>query len=748
MNITVRNVETTQALPTSRRPSRRPARPRFPRRAWLVTAAVALAALLPASGSAAAAAAAPTCTTPPTGQSQPLTPVTAITSNNGKLQAVIKVKSGQRCISGPTNYAATLMYFEGYNAAKPSQVWPTSQSAGPGPTLQAELGDVVQISFLNEVAIKEFPGSLEGACDQAGYAGPPANPTWYPDTDIYPNCFHASNSANLHFHGTHVTPSTTGDNILLTVRPLAMNEKQEHDVQELFEKEIFQHCELNRQPQKWEDLPKSWRETQEGLVKQYDKTAPYTGPDSNTNGLGLPHKLQLWPQDQKAIDNGSWPQFYVGSYPFCFQIPRCPVTEPCDPSLQMGQAPGTHWYHSHVHGSTAFDMFNGMAGAFIITDTSKEGYDGKLNSHFGTNAQGQPNLVQQVLVLQQLTTVLNLKSAITPAVPPAIIPPKLPGPPKTLVNGQFQPTITMYPGQVQLWRIINASVQNFISATFSPAGTAGTPGITFKQTAQDGVQLSQANYGAATNGTLPITLAPGNRVDLLVQAPSTATTTPYTLTIGGKALLNISVTGSGPAMATFPTQAEFPVLPNFLKDIPPPDVTRNIRFGSQAPDTTPAHAQLVQFTIDGHPFQEKVIHNKHELNSTEEFTVYNEDALSVGKVTHPFHIHVNPFQVIEVFTPSPTSCTVPVSSNVWADTFPIPSPAVCPLSGTASTCPLKYKGGPWPTTKPCPGYFKMRTRFADFTGTYVEHCHVLSHEDRGMMQLVEVEDNKTSLAHH
>jgi len=37
-----------------------------------------------------------------------------------------------------------------------------------------------------------------------------------------------------------------------------------------------------------------------------------------------------------------------------------------------------------------------------------------------------------------------------------------------------------------------------------------------------------------------------------------------------------------------------------------------------------------------------------------------------------------------------------------------------------------------------PGYFKMRSRFADFTGQYVLHCHILAHEDRGMMQLVEV----------
>ena len=46
-----------------------------------------------------------------------------------------------------------------------------------------------------------------------------------------------------------------------------------------------------------------------------------------------------------------------------------------------------------------------------------------------------------------------------------------------------------------------------------------------------------------------------------------------------------------------------------------------------------------------------------------------------------------------------------------------------------------------------PGYFKMRSRFVDFTGTYVLHCHILIHEDRGMMQLVEVVTDKPPYVH-
>jgi FtsP/CotA-like multicopper oxidase with cupredoxin domain len=49
-----------------------------------------------------------------------------------------------------------------------------------------------------------------------------------------------------------------------------------------------------------------------------------------------------------------------------------------------------------------------------------------------------------------------------------------------------------------------------------------------------------------------------------------------------------------------------------------------------------------------------------------------------------------------------------------------------------------------------PGYFKMRSRFVDYTGQFVLHCHILGHEDRGMMQLVEVvpSKSKTAYEHH
>jgi hypothetical protein len=87
--------------------------------------------------------------------------------------------------------------------------------------------------------------------------------------------------------------------------------------------------------------------------------------------------------------------------------------------------------------------------------------------------------------------------------------------------------------------------------------------------------------------------------------------------------------------------------------------------------------------------------------------------------------------------------------NIWWDVFPIPS-------GQTTTFPVLDKDGQPvidpKTNKPklvkVPGYFKMRSRFVDYAGYYVLHCHILAHEDRGMMTVVEVSPAPLPYSHH
>src|SRR5207244_12713021 len=85
---------------------------------------------------------------------------------------------------------------------------------------------------------------------------------------------------------------------------------------------------------------------------------------------------------------------------------------------------------------------------------------------------------------------------------------------------------------------------------------------------------------------------------------------------------------------------------------------------------------------------------------------------------------------------------VPPGERVWWDVFSIPSGAnIVDAAGK----PINDDAG---NQIQIPGYFKMRSRFVDYAGYYVLHCHILAHEDRGMMTVVEVSPLQTPYAHH
>ena len=140
------------------------------------------------------------------------------------------------------------------------------------------------------------------------------------------------------------------------------------------------------------------------------------------------------------------------------------------------------------------------------------------------------------------------------------------------------------------------------------------------------------------------------------------------------------------------------------------------------------------------------------LGTKQEWTIENHSAGL--KVKHPFHIHVNPFQIVELFDPNTMQQPLKLPQPwIWWDTFAIPSGRQIQLTCTKATCaPALQPYLQCPATGNCkefiPGWFKMRSRFVDFTGQYVLHCHILIHEDRGMMQLVEVISDKTMYTHH
>ena len=172
----------------------------------------------------------------------------------------------------------------------------------PGPTLRARLGDLVQLTFLNQINANDFGNSIDRGergqgCDES------TRP--YPGLDVFPDCFHGSSTGNIHYHGTHTNPSTTGDNVFIEVRPSVRENRQPvvtpESVKEAFD-EFFFNCEtelgkgpLVQWPRVWSDLPRSFRELQVVLLRRYDADPAI--------------KNKLLPVNEEQIRRGAWPQY-------------------------------------------------------------------------------------------------------------------------------------------------------------------------------------------------------------------------------------------------------------------------------------------------------------------------------------------------------------------------------------------------------------------------------------------------------
>ncbi len=746
-------------------------------------------------------------------------------SKDGKLVGTIRVVAAQESIATriPPSFASAASTYECYpqwvrvmtgdGAIPPAPVTPEGSYPFPmpGPTLRIRVGDLVELTLLNLIDANKFPYSVDrgdkdpGGCDQTTLY-PKAGPV----NDKYPDCFHGSSTVNMHFHGTHTNPNTTGDNVFIEIRPSLRTKDQANaplvtaaSVKKPF-KEFFEACEgelstgnvVKQWPRTWKDFPDEYTNEQKRLLKLYDLT---------------PGIKKLWPIDAAQLAKQNWPQYYMGAYPYCFRLPEYTAsTWPPPPSsvtsggegsaehdamamprpLIMGQAPGTHWYHAHKHGSTAIDVANGMTGAIII----EGGYDDYLNTQYGAGWTRK----QPVMVINQIGGAPNLeRGGGTPTTNPPQTKAQWKGQdkgPDFSVNGRLSPVVKMYPGEVQLWRIVNTSGRSGVFFKGPPSG-----GFEWRQLAQDGVQFSDANYTSGRFWNKPFLLMPGNRADLLVRAPANLKpgTTLYPVLVQDEVdpsdlvkaykttMLNIRIDGSGKEMPFIDHAAPFPP---FLQDIADSEVkgTKEIEFGSDFSANGPPSST---HKIDGKQFDGEV-GEVVLLNTVEEWKVLNATYVTVAggaPISHPFHIHINPFQVKEIFSPGmtipnpttanpkataplyifdekarvlPAQCYLdpqnpsswkpcanepqpPAMNPLWWDVFPIPSGIAATDAGGK---PILKTG----TTNQVlvPGYFKMRSRFVDFSGYYVIHCHILAHEDRGMMTIVEVAPRQSPYSHH
>jgi FtsP/CotA-like multicopper oxidase with cupredoxin domain len=258
-----------------------------------------------------------------------------------------------------------------------------------------------------------------------------------------------------------------------------------------------------------------------------------------------------------------------------------------------------------------------------------------------------------------------------------------------MVNGQLVPTIAMQPGEVQRWRIIQGGFHDYHLLALDDHR--------LHEIAADGIALP----GVRAHERL--LLVPGQRTDLLIQAGAPGTYTlrslPYDQELGllpMRPLARVVVAGE-PRDMRLPSALPTPP----LAPIRHAELTgrRELTFGATAPATGDDFHEFT-FLVDGRQFDPERVDQRIRLGAVEEWTITN-----LHDADHPFHIHTNPFQVTRINGQ-------PLAEPIWRDTVNVTRL----------------------------GSVTLRSRFEDFTGRFVLHCHILNHEDLGMMQLVEIYD--------
>lgn len=338
---------------------------------------------------------------------------------------------------------------------------------------------------------------------------------------------------------------------------------------------------------------------------------------------------------------------------------------------------GTFWYHPHHHGMVADQVFGGLYGTLIVT------------------GDGEPQVDRErVLVISDITL------TGTGHVAQASRAQKMAGRQGELVllNGQLQPRIDLGAGGLERWRVVNACVSRFLRLQLDEH-TLGFLGY-------DGQALTAPRQRDA------VALAPGNRADLLVRARGAGRFRlrtgavdrggmgmmggPSGVTSGATDLATVQVSGG----SALPSAAPGRSAGRFTR---PPDL-RDARVDRHRATTFTMGMGSgmgmggMTFGFDAQAFDPSRIDQRLRLGTVEEWTIGNDTPMD-----HPFHLHVWPVQVIEAPDHDPTG------PPDWRDVVVVPPR----------------------------GRVRVRLRIDDFNGRTVYHCHILDHEDLGMMAVVQ-----------
>lgn len=426
--------------------------------------------------------------------------------------------------------------------------------------------------------------------------------------------------------------------------------------------------------------------------------------DFNTTNLHV-HGIQTIPHLFSPLGTSDPAAMMIGVEPgqnFTYRLP-VPADHPS----------GLFWYHPHHHGSTDVQVSGGMAGLIVVR--------GPIDDVPEIKAAREIFIVFQTIDVNQ--NGITWEREYVPYRPPSQGGYRLFGAYTMMTtNGQGvawvnnttpteeiqqlqPPQFTVAPGEVVRLRFLNGT--NYLPMPLAIGGfdafLIGLDGVNLLQTtpvAMDGTRtvVTPDNWQTAP----AIFTSPANRVEMLLRAPKRPGT--YTLwkaaeTFSGYGPIKIAdfvVTGSPVTMSV---PGKLPVPSREYPIIRRQDVVRRRTFVFS--EKFPSNVLLIggEFLVNGRLYDETETSERPAVGTCEEWRIENS-----SEDFHPFHIHVNSFQLVAVNDKS-----VPVQIY---DTFMVP-PALSTTKNSSIT---------------------IRIRFKEFTGKTVFHCHILPHEDTGMMK--------------
>lgn len=382
-------------------------------------------------------------------------------------------------------------------------------------------------------------------------------------------------------------------------------------------------------------------------------------------------------------------------------------------NIPQGEPPGLYWYHPHVHMLSQTQVLSGLTGAIII-----EGI-GKYNKQAA-------QLPERVFVLRD-TDLPKYFDYQQPLKDISInsVPIKYKG------GGIYDPPaiIQMKPNEQQFWRVANTAADSFFDLQVQYNSIAQP----LQLVSMDGVPINaDSQLLNQTKSVYHILLPPGVRAEFMIKGPQASVKDAKFLTLNyvtgaqyarnpQRTIAKIQMQAASSASASNPelrvdlskvSGDRFSGL-NQSKSVK----QRKLYFSQTAPNVQPE-----QFYVTVEPNQPKVYDPNFKTpditvqeGTTEDWIVENRTS-----EVHTFHIHQIHFLVLNSSDGS--------EIGMMRDTINVPA-----WNGKPNT--------PFPSVKLRMDFRGIQNGTSNGTsiaGTFVYHCHILEHEDKGMMASIQV----------